>query len=144
MRKSISRFHSRWPRISSMTGMNQVTWSTSATSRLNNCTIAWLHSSRARRPTTNKPLGVHVNRLAFALLLLAQVAASAQSFSVTFPKDVNAQPLDGRLLLVLSTDPSDEPRNQIDDSPRTQMVFGLTVDGWRPGESAIVDSSAWG
>jgi Putative esterase len=85
-----------------------------------------------------------VNRLAFALLLLAQVAASAQSFSVTFPKDVNAQPLDGRLLLVLSTDPSDEPRNQIDDSPRSQMVFGITVDGWQPGQATVVDATAWG
>jgi hypothetical protein len=35
-------------------------------------------------------------------------------------------------LLVLSTDPSDEPRMQIDDSPRSQIVFGLTVDGWHP------------
>jgi len=85
-----------------------------------------------------------VNRLAFALLLLASVAATAQSFSVTFPKEVSAKPLDGRLLLVLSSDPSDEPRNQIDDSPRSQMVFGITVDGWQPGQATVVDATAWG
>src|ERR1035437_907138 len=85
-----------------------------------------------------------MNRIAFALVLLFPVAATAQSFSVTFPKEVSAQPLDGRLLLVLSTDPGDEPRNQIDDSPRSQIVFGLTVDGWRPSQPAVVDATAWG
>ena len=84
-------------------------------------------------------------RIALALVLfLAPVAAFAQSFSVTFPEAASAQPLDGRLLLVLSTDPSDEPRNQIDDTPRTQIVFGVTVDGWQPGQPTVVDHTAWG
>jgi hypothetical protein len=86
-----------------------------------------------------------MKRIALALVVLLFPAASvAQSFSVTFPKEVSAQPLDGRLLLLLSTDPSDEPRNQIDDTPRSQMVFGLTVDGWQAGQGAIIDASAWG
>jgi len=76
--------------------------------------------------------------------MLAPLAATAQSFSITFPQERNAEPLDGRLLLVLSTDSSDEPRNQIDDTPRSQMVFGLTVDGWRPGQPIVVDAGAWG
>ncbi len=81
--------------------------------------------------------------LVFASLLLS-VGAAAQTFTVSFPKQTSAQALDGRLLLLLSTDPSDEPRNQINDTPRSQMVFGLTVDGWKPGEAAVVDASAWG
>jgi hypothetical protein len=85
-----------------------------------------------------------MKRIALTLLLLLPVALTAQSFSITFPREISAQPLDGRLLLCLSTDPSDEPRNQIDDSPRTQLVFGLTVDGWQPGKPAIVDASALG
>jgi hypothetical protein len=79
-----------------------------------------------------------------ALLLFLPAAVPAQKFSITFPKDVSAQPLDGRLMLLLSTDPSDEPRNQIDDTPRSQMGFGVTMDGWKPGEAAVVDASAWG
>jgi hypothetical protein len=83
-----------------------------------------------------------------ALLLLAPIAipgaATAQSFSVSFPAGQSAQNLDGRLLLVLSTDPSDEPRNQIDDTPRSQMVFGVTVDGWKPEQATVVGASAWG
>jgi hypothetical protein len=86
-----------------------------------------------------------MKRIALTLLLLFPAAlAASQSFSISFPKEVSAERLDGRLLLCISTDPSDEPRNQIDDSPRTQLVFGLTVDGWQPGQSAIVDATAWG
>jgi hypothetical protein len=76
--------------------------------------------------------------------LFLPLSLAAQSFTVSFPKEVSAQPLDGRILLVLSTNPSDEPRNQIDDTPRSQMVFGLTVDGLKPGEAAVVDASAFG
>ena len=85
-----------------------------------------------------------MKRLALPFVLLFPMALAAQSFSVTFPKEVSAQPLDGRLLLCLSTDPSDEPRNQIDDTMRSQIVFGLTVDGWQPGQPAVVDAAAWG
>ncbi len=86
-----------------------------------------------------------MKRTALAILFLVlPFSAAAQSFSVTFPKETSAQPLDGRLLLLLSTDPSDEPRNQIDDTPRSQIVFGMTVDGWKPDEPAVVDASASG
>ena len=84
-----------------------------------------------------------MKRIMLALLLFPPVAF-AQSFSISFPTQVSSQPLDGRLLLALSTDPSDEPRNQIDDTPRSQIVFGVTVDGWKPGQAQIVDDSAWG
>jgi hypothetical protein len=69
---------------------------------------------------------------------------SAPSFTVSFPGTVGAKPLDGRLLLLLSTDDSAEPRMQIDDSGSSQMVFGVTVDGIQPGQAMIVDSSATG
>jgi len=82
--------------------------------------------------------------LALASLLLPLAAAAAQSFVVTFPMERSAQPLDGRLLVLLSTVPNKEPRMQIDDTPRSQIVFGVTVDGWQPGQPAIVDASVWG
>src|SRR5580698_9955281 len=71
-------------------------------------------------------------------------AASAQTITVSFPSERSTKPLDGRLLLLLSNDPKDEPRNQIDDTPKSQMVFGVTVDGWKPGQSVTVDDSAAG
>ncbi len=69
---------------------------------------------------------------------------AAPRFSVSFPRQTNATPLDGRLLLILSTDPSAEPRMQINDTPDTQMIFGVDVDGLRPGQPATVDDSAFG
>jgi Putative esterase len=81
--------------------------------------------------------------LAMAICFLP-IESAGQSFTVTFSNAASAQPLDGRLLLLLSTDPSDEPRNQIDDTPRSQMVFGLTVDGWQPSQPMVLDATAYG
>jgi hypothetical protein len=77
-------------------------------------------------------------------LAASAISISAQTVTVTFPAARSAQPLDGRLLLLLSNDPSDEPRMQIDDSPRSQIVLGTTVDGWKPGSPITVDDTASG
>ena len=71
-------------------------------------------------------------------------AQSGPRFSVSFSKVQAEQPIDGRLLLLLSTDPSAEPRFQINDSVRTQMVFGMDVDAMLPGQAVMVDESAFG
>ena len=76
--------------------------------------------------------------------LLCVAAASAQTITVSFPASRSQTPLDGRLLLLLSNDPSDEPRMQIDDTPKSQMVFGVTVDGWKPGEPIMIGDDAQG
>ncbi|HVM74596.1 MAG TPA: hypothetical protein VMT75_03065 [Candidatus Saccharimonadales bacterium] len=65
-------------------------------------------------------------------------------FSVSFPAAQNAGALDGRLLLVLSTDGSAEPRKQISNGVKTQLLFGMDVDGMRPGETVIIDDAAYG
>jgi len=86
-----------------------------------------------------------LSRLAIvAGLLSAFPLFSAPRFTVSFPKDASAAPLDGRLLLIVSTDPSAEPRMQINDTPNTQMVFGVDVDALQPGQPAIVDEHAFG
>ena len=82
-----------------------------------------------------------------AVLLLAG-AAEAQVPSVTvhatFPASRSAKPLDGRLLLLVSTDSTSEPRFQVSDGPETQLVFGMDVDGWAPGADAVVGPDAFG
>ena len=87
------------------------------------------------------------------LLLVISLACSAGAFaqtggapqfSITFPAQRSAQPLDGRMLLLLSTDPSAEPRMQINDTPKTQLVFGVDVDGLKPDQPVIMDEKAWG
>lgn len=85
------------------------------------------------------------------LAIAAQPTASSPEpgnqaqFSLSFPKERSAQPLDGRLLVLLSTDPSAEPRTQISNIyPRTQIVFGVDVDGLAPGQAAIAGENAFG
>jgi hypothetical protein len=64
--------------------------------------------------------------------------------AVTFPRERSAQPIDGRLLLLVSSDTTGEPRFQVSDGAGTQLVFGVDVEGWRPGEERVVDASALG
>ena len=89
-------------------------------------------------------LGLLTLGLAGALQIPAATKERVQWFSVTFPNERSAQPLDGRMLLLLSTDPSAEPRMQINDTVRTQLVFGMDVDGLRPGQAFMVDDTAFG
>ena len=85
--------------------------------------------------------------LAAASILPSSLRAAptnSPQFSVSFPNERSAQPLDGRLLLILSNDPSEEPRMQISLAPRTQMIFGLDVDNLKPGQAVTIDDSAFG
>jgi len=73
-----------------------------------------------------------------------QPPAASLRIAVAFPKERSAAPLDGRLLLLVSTDSSAEPRRQISDGPETQLVFGTDVEGWAPGVDTWVDAKAFG
>lgn len=82
--------------------------------------------------------------LCVVLPLLAQ-SKPAPRFLVSYGGAAAAgAPFDGRVLLLLSTDPSDEPRNQINDSPDSQIVFGVDVDGLKPGQPVEIGASADG
>ena len=70
--------------------------------------------------------------------------ASAQTFEVLLPPSLADEPLDGRLLLLLSTDDSAEPRFQISDGPNTQLVFGIDVAHWVPGTRRRFDVHSFG
>jgi hypothetical protein len=53
-------------------------------------------------------------------------------------------PLDGRLLLLVSRDESQEPRFQIEDGPKSQQAFGIDVAGWAPGAPATFEPGVLG
>jgi len=80
----------------------------------------------------------------FGAAVSAQTPDNAARFLVSFAKERSAQPLDGRVLLLLSTDGSAEPRTQISISYKTQMVFGLDVDQLEPGKAVTIDDAAFG
>ncbi len=64
--------------------------------------------------------------------------------SVSVPDEHAQAPLDGRLLLMFSTDGSAEPRFQINNGPEGQQIFGMDVEAIKPGSNVIFSSSALG
>ncbi|HEX9728776.1 MAG TPA: hypothetical protein VGA37_09760 [Gemmatimonadales bacterium] len=66
------------------------------------------------------------------------------SFAISVPTERGTESLDGRVLLLISADSTNEPRFQISDGANTQLVFGVDVDGLAPGHAATVDATAFG
>ena len=84
--------------------------------------------------------------LLLATCLAATPAAAAPSFTVSFPASASATPLDGRVILLLSHDMKSEPRAQAspEELLKAPFIFGVTVDGMKPGEKQVVGSAAFG
>jgi hypothetical protein len=74
----------------------------------------------------------------------AAAATASPRIAVRFGKEQSNQPIDGRLLVMLSTSTEGEPRFQITENPRTQQIFGIDVEGLAPGQEAVVDEKALG
>jgi hypothetical protein len=65
-------------------------------------------------------------------------------FAISFPAERSKTALDGRMLLLISKSGDTEPRDQISDGAKTQLIFGIDVDGLQPGQEAVIDASAFG
>jgi hypothetical protein len=99
-----------------------------------------------------------LRRLLPALLAAAALAAGFVSvdavqpaatpgplrFEVSYPASRSETPLDGRLLLMLSTRKDGEPRFHVAFGPEGQPVFGLDVENWPGGAPASVEGSTIG
>ena len=95
-------------------------------------------------------------QLGFALLAVLLFSTNAElkstnatntaspRFEISFPATASKEALDGRLLLLISTNDAQEPRLQISEDLTTQQVFGVNVDGWKPGQATTVDQAAFG
>lgn len=86
----------------------------------------------------------------FALRVSALHTASPLRFDVNIADSVQqGQPLTGRLLLCISRnlegkDAEQEPRFQIDESYKSQQLFGLDVSALEPGKAIALDQTAYG
>ena len=58
--------------------------------------------------------------------------------------DDDADITDGRLLLIISTDDSSEPRFQVRDNSSTAQVFGMDVENYEPGTPISFDLESYG
>ena len=80
----------------------------------------------------------------FCTSLQAQPSVGPFTFSVSFPASQSKTPLDGRVLLMLAKDDKSEPRFQVGDAVETAQVFGVDVNGLKPGQATVVDATAFG
>src|SRR5262245_20899967 len=107
-------------------------------------------------PTSARPADVgggtvrqHLQRFAFAaagLVLVAVKPADAQPlrFEVTVADRFGAEPLDGRVLVMLSTSTEKEPRFLIGEGVKTQQIFGVDADSLTPKTAAVIDRATLG
>jgi len=95
----------------------------------------------------------HIIILFGLLLLLITTTSFAQSFektasgfrfSVSFTPELHEDAVDGRLLLLISDDDSEEPRFQISSQPNTQMIFGIDIENLAPGEKIFITDEVFG
>lgn len=68
----------------------------------------------------------------------------APSFALSFSAAVSAEPLDGRLLLILSKDSSKEPRFQVRPGVDAVQMFGMNVENLAPDEAVVLDEAVFG
>jgi hypothetical protein len=85
--------------------------------------------------------------LALALTCAASaIAAEPLSFSISFPAAKSAEPIDGRVILMLSPREGVEPRTLVEgDKPLSSpYLFGVQVEGLKPGTAAVIDPKVFG
>jgi enterochelin esterase-like enzyme len=97
---------------------------------------------------------MHTRRILLCLLVAAGLAAGAVSLDsaspkpvrieVSFPASLASQPLDGRVILVLSRRDTPPPIDARMTGPDAQPMFGIDVNGLKPGQPAIVDAGTRG
>src|SRR5215203_1700860 len=96
-----------------------------------------------------------MKKLALIILFVALFSTNAElksaneptanvRFEISFPEASSKEALDGRLLLLISSNNEQEPRLQISEDLTTQQVFGIDVEGWKASQAKTVDQSAFG
>nr|WKN34994.1 alpha/beta hydrolase-fold protein [Tunicatimonas sp. TK19036] len=80
----------------------------------------------------------------FLIVLGLSSCGDEGRFAVSFPKELSEEPLDGRLLVLISDNNEAEPRFQIEDGPDTKLVFGMDVNGLKPGKEALLGDTLFG
>lgn len=82
-----------------------------------------------------------------ALLFSCQTTSvenTAIAIHVSFSDAIASESKDGRLLLLLSKNDATEPRFQIGDGLKTQLVYGMDVEGMAPNEKQIFSEKIFG
>ncbi|MCX2720639.1 alpha/beta hydrolase-fold protein [Lentiprolixibacter aurantiacus] len=74
-----------------------------------------------------------------------EVSSGARiSIKLSISENLSEAPEDGRLLLLLADNEDREPRFQINAGLHAQPVFGMNVEGLKPGEARVFDEQIFG
>jgi hypothetical protein len=65
-------------------------------------------------------------------------------FEISFPESLEKKPLDGRILLLFSSDFKNEPRFTAVGWRSPQPFFGVDIEGLKPGQPAVIDDQTLG
>ena len=83
-------------------------------------------------------------KLLWLLLLAPFVSFSQTSFTVSYTAGLSKKPFNGRLLLLIARDSSQEPRFQVRDDYRSAQVFGMDVENWSASQTKIFRGAEFG
>ena len=70
--------------------------------------------------------------------------SSAQTISIEYPAKYYSEPLDGRLIILISDNNDSEMRFQLNDKPNTCQAFGMDVENWTKGTKLNFDQNSFG
>ncbi len=92
-------------------------------------------------------------QLSASLLTAAALSGSAAAapatrleFAISYPASQSAEPLDGRIILLISRDLTREPRTHVEPNEplASPYLFGLNVEALAPGSEALLNDDAFG
>jgi len=91
-----------------------------------------------------KVLHIPVAAALCALAFASATTAAAFEIEISFPPEVEDRALDGRVILLISTDGETEPRFQVRPGVDAVQLFGIDIDGLSPGEAIRFDATVVG
>lgn len=82
--------------------------------------------------------------LVLALLAGLPDVSEAARFEVSIADTQASEPIDGRIILMLSTDAETEPRFQVRAGVDAIQIFGIDVNDFATGDVAVIDAAVFG
>ncbi len=70
------------------------------------------------------------------MIVLAFLGFAGIEFEVLLSESVAEEALDGRLVVIISQNAARDPKDQV--SVTGAPLWGITMDGWAPGESVLM------
>lgn len=84
--------------------------------------------------------------LAVFLLFIGSCSTPDKStvYTIKIANELIEAPIDGRVLLLISTNDAAEPRFQISDDPGTQLVYGMDIEGFSSKDKIVFKGNEFG